>query len=210
MKKIAALAGAVALAVLGLAASAGAQMANVPAQNRMSVVIAPSGRAMIEGQVTAVSSSSVSVSSWDGTWTANLAGNTKVDDDGGAAIMASQIKIGDTVIAHGTISASGSLVLNAASVRDISEGVISRIKKVRENVSGKISDLNNALRSFVLTLPNGKSVTVDVSANARVRVNGRSTSTTAELQDGERVHVSGLLNRSDGTLNASLLRALGK
>lgn len=204
MRKFIAFAGSLAVAAAAFTLPASAQTISGAAQNQMAVIITPSGQAHVEGQVTAVSSSIVSLLSWDGTWTVNLTGN-------GTSTLGN-LKVGDTVIANGKVSSAGSLNLNANVLRNVSEKEHSTSTEARlhRTVVGTVSALDQNARTFVLSLKNGKTVNVSVNADASVRVKGASTSTLANLQNGERVAVSGNLNQSTNTIVASRITLLGK
>ena len=193
MKKI--IAGTLGAVVLtfGLASPA---LANTSAKVSVTAdesVVVRSGYAKLIGTVTAVSTSSLSVSSDSAPWTVNVDGDAKVIAKGVGAIALSDVKVGHKVWAIGKVE--GSSTLDAAVVRDLSLSV------KRTSLRGIISELSAELKSFTLTLKNGETVKVTADADTKIVVkNSTSTATStsifADLANGMTVKVKGLLSKN--------------
>lgn len=209
-----AIAAASLIAALGMAAAlpAGAEMnasSTASNQSHMAVNINPAGRAHLEGTVVSASTSSLVVASWGGNWTVNIGADTKVNA-GKTQASSTQIKAGDRVIVNGSIVSGSGLSLNAKTVNDVSlAAAASLVKEARKGVSGVISNLNAAARSFTLTLKNGSQVIVSLANDASLRIGKTVTSTLSGLANGERVNVSGSLDQSNNTLLGSRVIELG-
>lgn len=142
--------------------------------DHLMVSINPSGKATIQGKVTAVSSSSVSVASWGGTWTANIASGAQVHVRG-QKLPLSSVRVGDSVIVTGQVSQNG-LVLNNASIRDLSLDV--KFKSYATSSDGK---------TYTVILKNGETLTVSLSSS--------SASTTAKSGTGLKGILNSLVHR---------------
>jgi hypothetical protein len=152
-------------------------------QNMM-VSVNPAGRATIQGKVTAISSSSVSIASWGGTWTVNFSGNVKAKY--GQKLPLSSIKVGDVVTASGKISNNGGLTIDAVSIRDVNLNV------KPSSLKGVISNLNAEAHSFTLTLSNGTTVNATLPLELWSKLMGSSTT----ISNGATVNLNGLLNQA--------------
>lgn len=133
------------------ATSSPAKTVKLPA-NR--VEIGPSGEANIVGNVTAVSSGSISIKSWGGVWNVAVATDTVV---AGVDIKGdvSQIKIGDVVGVHGRMSSDSNLVLKGKVIKDFSlsknSGGIKKEGKDDEHkeINNKKLNLLERMREFL-------------------------------------------------------------
>jgi hypothetical protein len=100
--------------VIALGLIATVSSAHASSTHRMSLSITTQGSTRLEGTVSAISGSTISVSSWLGTWTAN-AGSAKFLPEG--SITLSGIKTGDQVVIRGAIT--NGMVINATAVTDL-------------------------------------------------------------------------------------------
>ena len=152
--------------------------------NPMSVNITNSGAAHISGTVTAVSGSTISVSSWGGTWTITTSGSL------------ANIAVGDNVRAQGQVSSGMNI-----TAKKIVEFPVQGFKKI----NGTISNFNSTAGTFTLSMGN-KTVSVVTNASTQVMVNG-AVSTIASLANGMKVTVLGTFDANTNTITASSITA---
>lgn len=219
MKKLAtvalALGAAVSIASMAMAAENHSSQNEAKAKaSGQIVVVNPDGKALISGTVSAVSSSSLTVKSWGGSWTVNIGTSTDILAKGGdsATSSLSQIKAGDAIRARGQVSATANLTIDASSIRDLSLRAVKADKDkedLKKAVSGVISNLSSDGKSFVLTLKNGTALKVTLSSDAKINVAGKSSDneTSADLKSGMHASVSGSLDQSAKTLSATRVNA---
>ncbi len=170
--------GAIALSGLSLAGAA------VFAQNAvspMNLSVNNSGEVHLVGTVSAVNGSTISVSSWGGTWTVNNVSNT-------------QVKVGDTVKVEGNITTGMSL--NAKKVVD------KAAETARKVVNGTVGNINVTAGTFTLATANMGTVNVVVNASTKVWLNS-NVSSLASLTAGAQATVSGSFNASTNTITAA-------
>ncbi|RJQ28569.1 hypothetical protein C4571_03440 [Candidatus Parcubacteria bacterium] len=128
------IAGIVGLAVLGVASLAGAQATSTATSTPpvatstpqvlempgLKIEITPSGNALLQGTLTGITSSSLTVKSWGGVWTARLSSSTELMRRFGGKANLSEFKVGDVTRVRGKIDANASFTIDASSVRDFS------------------------------------------------------------------------------------------
>ena len=188
LKKVAITAGIVASG-LGLT---GALAYAQGAVNHMNLSINNSGNVQLTGQVTANANSTLSVSSWLGTWTVNTSSSTNFSPNIGSA---SEINVGDTVSVSGT--AGTGMVVNANKVKDLS-------LKTRAFV-GTTSNVNATAGTFTLDTEHQGDVNVKTDSATQVFING-ITSVFANLTNGIKTMVKGTVN-ANGSIQADVIRA---
>jgi hypothetical protein len=200
----------------GVAFMASASVAFAQSTSPMSVSIGTNGHATLRGTVTAAASSSVSVKSWGGVWTVQIAATTKVTPHQGAANDVSSIKIGDTISVKGTAVADAGLTIRAKTVNDPAmEKVLEQEKKTNKNAikdfgktvksifEGVVSNLSG--HSFTLTTGGGGVFTVQTSAATKF-LNNRflSLSGSSTISNNDHVRVFG--TNASGTITAQIVR----
>ena len=188
------------IALTSALALAGIMMINTPAlaqnttNSHMSVTITNSGNAHIKGTVTAVTSSTISVSSWGGTWVVNTQGATI---PGGLA----QIIVGDTVMVNGAVTTGMNIQAKTITDKTKPQNTNDAMKKI----SGTISNFNATAGTFTLTNSTGN---INITTNASTTVHiGGNTSTVANLSNGITATVAGTFTQSTNTLLATTIKS---
>jgi hypothetical protein len=159
------------------------------------------GKTLIRGaKVTSVSgadiNATVALGSATLTVTLHTDGTTKLYNRAGKTELISDIAVGDTITAGGTMTGNG-MTMNAAAIKDFT-GAVENI-----SVSGKIDSINLSALSFFLDKSksqNGedKNVEVKTTGTTAFTINGVA-SAFASLLQGDKVKVDGSLN-ADGTI----------
>lgn len=162
------------------------------------VAVASGGRATLSGVVVSASSTSaITVNSWGGDWTVNLAGSTRIMRTGAGRISAGEIKSGDRVTIVGRALADQMLVINATSLLDRSVQ--------RMTYTGTISNVDVSAGTFTLTTPARVIVNIEGPVTGSAKVSGSGITSISGLADGMSVRVIGDLNRSEGVVYAATI-----
>ncbi len=165
---------------------------------QMMVSIGPNGNAQLRGTLSSVSGKTLNITSWGGTWVVDVTNAKAMAKGGDASTGLSQFQTGDWINVLGTASTSTAWSVIAKKVRD--ESLVAK----PVSAAGTISDLSGS--SFTLSQKNGKTSKVTINADAKVWLNGAST-TVSGLSNGLFAQVSGLWNRAGDTILASMVRA---
>ncbi len=190
--------GSVALTAAFVLMPFAASAATLNASSSTGVIINPNGIVRVIGaNVTAVGNGFVSAATTIGntvlSWIVNISATTKVSGTGTANASTTGITVGDKVSFKGTLTGTTSPFTVAASkIRDITNF------DFKHTVGGKISSVNSAGGSFVIT-KGDRSITVLTNASTTITFNGVATTTLASLQAGDEVKVSGTPN-ADGSI----------
>jgi hypothetical protein len=143
------------------------------------------------GTVTAVGSSSVTISQQSGsTRTLTLTGSTTYTM-GGATVSQSSLVVGARITARGTVDSSGNFTATAVTIQ---------LSAVSGTVASKTSS------TIVVTTAAGKTVTVNVSSSTKYSVQGVSSATLDSVAVGYGIQAQGTLN-ADGSLTATVIQA---
>ena len=161
----------------------------------MMISVSTHGSMKLEGTLASVSGTTLTINSWGGVWTVDASGAKLLRRFGGAASV-SEFKQGDAMIVLGTAQQSGWAV-TAKSVRDMS------IQERNVRPIGTVSGLSGT--GFTLTTAAGKSYQVSAEASTTIVMSGKSGS-WANLANGVRVEVWGVLDRLEQTLSATRIR----
>ncbi len=165
---------------------------------KMMVQINASGHATVSGAVAAVQNTSFTVTSWGGVWTINLGSSAKIVRRFGGTSNLSEFAPGDYVTITGTANQSASWTIDADTVRNMS------IQTRNAYFSGTISNLNGT--TFTLTTQARGNIAVTVPSDAKVMVNGQ-TSSASSLMNGMTAVVSGVWDRNQSTVSATNVKA---
>ena len=156
-----------------------------PGGNRVPVVPA------VSGTVTAVGSSSVTISQQRGsTRRLTLTGSTTYTLSG-ATVSQSALVVGARIVARGSVDSSGNFTATAVTIQP-------------SVVSGTVASKTSS--TIVVTTTAGKTVTVNVSASTKYSVRGVSAATLDSVAVGYSVQAQGTLN-ADGSLTATVVQA---
>jgi|GEM_PF-2404721 len=176
--------------VLGLALAGGVAFADT--SNAMKVSISNSGKITLTGNVVSVSGSTISMTSWLGTWSvdashATFAGNHVLAD----------VVAGQTIIVHGTAS-----LTNLSVTADTIESKGLDREQAKTVFSGTVGNVNALAGTFTLDTKNLGSLTVFTSSGTQVLING-NVSSVASLVDKMTALVFGSLNPTNHTVAAT-------
>ncbi|KKP43437.1 MAG: hypothetical protein UR46_C0021G0002 [Parcubacteria group bacterium GW2011_GWA1_33_6] len=192
MQKVAAITIASILTVFVMAFTAPQVFAQNGANDGMHLSINASGEVNLKGTVSAVSSSTIWLTTWLGTWTVNVSGATVLPN--GAVL--SDIKVGDKVAVHGTMGTG--MTVNATKIADHSI-------KVR-TLAGVISNFNAPAGTLTLTGKNNTSVAVETNSATKVFINGVA-SVFGNLANGMTAAISGSLNTSTNVVVVDTIKS---
>lgn len=131
------------------------------------VQIGPEGNALIRGIVSAVGTNSITLSSWGGSWTVNVAADTQMMPKSTSTQLA-WIKVGDFVGVNGRINTTQAWTVNARLVRDpdaeqtlimmqkqmrqhmkeMEGGMRKDIKQIKQNGKEQIEDMREKMQDM--------------------------------------------------------------
>ena len=172
----------------------------------MSLDINGDGAAKIKGTVTAVSGTTVTMTSWGGTWTVNAV-NAAIRGDGNTTLTLADVKAGDTVVVSGTASQTG-LAITAKTIAEVNRPQSNPNERV---AIGVIANLNGSVGTFdiqpkFLFLNTSGNVAIATNSSTKVSLDGK-TSTVSALSNALGVIVSGTWNDTTKVLTATSVRA---
>jgi hypothetical protein len=190
-----------------------------PLRHQPVVQIGPEGRTLLRGTVDSVGTDSLVVKSWGGKWTVRVGVNTQIlpKITGGISDL-SGFKAGDFVGVQGKTADSPDWTIDATLVRNWTErqAVRETIKDIKQiKKEGRIEGVGKTFEgttgtvsadSFVITLPDGKSYTVKVSADTKVVNKNFLKMNLSDIQSGDRVRFFGTIDTTALTGNASVVR----
>ncbi len=217
-----------ALGIVGFLASAGAAFAQTTtptptttavtaapaASEQMTLQIGPSGKALLRGTVSAVSTGSVTVTSWGGDWTVNVPTAATVLPQGNAI---SDFKTGDFVGVQGTGDSRAGWTGKASLIRDwtaraaVKQEIKANVQAVHTTMSngprvvqGTISNLDVTAQTFTLTNAAGTAYSVSLSSGAKILGKNFATIDLSKVTSGDTVRVYGTVSSS--AISASIFR----
>ena len=180
-----------------------ASAATLNASSTTGVIISPNGIVRVIGaDVTAISNGVVNAMTTIGntvlSWIVNISPTTKVSGNGTVNASTTGIAVGDKVSFKGALTGTTSpFTVAATKIRDLTTSF-----PFRHVIGGKISSVNSANASFVIT-KGDRSVTVQTNASTTIIVNGTATTTLASLKAGDEVKVSGTANADGSVITAT-------
>lgn len=177
------------------------------------------GEIHLQGTVSAISGSTISISTWGGTWSVDASG-AKITPSVGGTSNVSLIKVGDKVSIWGKASMANLSVV-ASKVHDISlkpdkdddddeDGV-----RGKRNIKGTISNLNVAAGTFTLSTKKLGDLTVTATSSDAGIVTTSDVkifkfphilASFSDLFNGMKVFVSGIFDSAAKTIKATLIR----
>lgn len=153
----------------------------------------------VSGVVQAVASGSFTLQRENGTdVTVDVSATTAIKM-GGQTLPASDIAAGARVEASGTLNADGSLA--ATVVRIANEQSDKAVDRLNGTVTAAAS---GSAPSFIVTTTSGTTVTVNLAANAIIRV-GDHLGTAQDITQGAQVQILGTVN-TNGSFTATLVK----
>jgi len=167
-------------------------------KTQASIVATGQSKRELEGLITAISSSSITVddASTHGPVTAAIAPTTVIRK-GNQTLSATDLKVGDRVHVKASVEGDGSLtafeIMLQQSSNDNGEGQTRELEGLITAVSQTSITVNNA--------STGGPVTAKITSNTVIR-KGNTHLTPSDLKVGDRVHVKTTVN-SDGSLTAT-------
>ncbi|MHB8860463.1 MAG: DUF5666 domain-containing protein [Minisyncoccota bacterium] len=184
------------------------------AQQQMMLQVGPGGKVLLRGTVDSVSASSVTVKSWGGEWTVNVATTATVLPKGTAL---ASFKTGDFVGVQGAIDQAANWTVKATLIRDWTarsvttqqikantQAVHQEKSAAPKTIQGTLSNLDATAQTFTLTATNGTAYSVSLASGALLLTNNRATLDFTKVKDGDRVRVYGTVSSS--TVSASIVR----
>lgn len=214
------------LGIMGIFATASVAFAQtittgdpVPLRTQPTVLqVSSGGRVLLRGTIDAISSGTLTVKSWGGDWTIDVATTSTKVLPYGATL--SSFQQGDFVGVLGTVSQSSGFTVNATLVRDwtarqaLNQQIRQNIQAVRQekrsmtprNYQGTLSNLDASTGTFTLTTGAGTNYTVSLTSSAEVLKRNWVTLNFNQVQNGNTVVVWGPMASS--TISASVFRDL--
>ena len=177
--------------------------------------VGQAGRVLMRGTIASIGSGSLTVNSWGGTWTVNLASGAEIMP-AAAGNDLTQFKVGDFVGVQGTVSTAASWTIDATLVRDwtFRAAVVQERQTNVENARQTIQSgtprnymgtaSNVGASSLTLTGEGGNVWTVAPTANAEVVNRNWITIPFASIQNGDNVRTWGV--NASGTITAQIVR----
>jgi len=178
------------------------------------VEIGPAGNALIRGTVTNVSTDSLTLKTWGGTWTIKIDNNTKFAPQG---LTLSQIQTNDFIGLSGKVNGEETLTVNATLIRDwtekkiIKEEIQQNKKEVKQIIKEtpkpetRILTIESVNTNNTLTAKlNTQTITVSLANNVKLLDRNWKTITFDQLKANDTIRVYGVL--SGTTLEASIIR----
>jgi len=178
------------------------------------VEIGPAGNALIRGTVTNVSTDSLTLKTWGGTWTIKIDSNTKFAPQG---LTLSQIQTNDFIGLNGKVNSEETLTVNATLIRDwtekkiIKEEIQQNKKEVKQIIKEtpkpetRILTIESVNTNNTLTAKlNTQTITVSLANNVKLLDRNWKTITFDQLKANDTIRVYGVL--SGTTLEASIIR----
>jgi len=178
------------------------------------VEIGPAGNALIRGTVTNVSTDSLTLKTWGGTWTIKIDSNTKFAPQG---LTLSQIQTNDFIGLNGKVNSEETLTVNATLIRDwtekkiIKEEIQQNKKEVKQIIKEtpkpetRILTIESVNTNNTLTAKlNTQTITVSLANNVKLLDRNWKTITFDQLKANDTIRVYGVL--SGTTLEASVIR----
>ncbi len=172
--------------------------------NGMMLSVNGDGSAKIHGTVTAVSGSTVTVSSWLGSWTVNA-----------SSVSLSDIAVGDQVTVAGTVTQNGGLTITAKNIKENEKEKDQPKANAGERVTiGLLTGLNTSAGTFsiqpkLLFLNTSGNVNVATTSTTKVFLDGKE-SALSSLSNSLGVIVAGSWNADTHVLTATTVRAFSK
>jgi hypothetical protein len=208
--------------VLAFTALAGAQTTGTAAATQNTVVsINKDGKALVRGTIDALANGTITVKSWGGDWTVNVAADTQVlPVETGNDIA--KFQVGDYVGAQGMINQGAQWTMDATLVRDwtYKATVSAEQKQNRQSASqtikantpknyvGTASDVSAAGDgTFTLTVPGATSTAtfaINVLSGAEVVNRNWLVISMENIANGDNVRVWGV--NTNGTIAAQIVR----
>jgi hypothetical protein len=178
------------------------------------IQVGAAGKVLFRGTIASISSTTLTVNSWGGTWTIDVASGASILPAAANGSI-SQFSTGDFVGVQGTVSQSANWTINATLVRDwtyraavvqqqqqnIQAAQVTKQSAPRDYI-GTASAVNAS--SFTLAAKNGTSYTVSVPSGAEI-VNAKwITIPLTSVNSGDNVRVYGV--NTSGTIIARIVR----
>ncbi len=176
--------------------------------------IGADGKVLLRGTIASVSANSLTVKSWGGDWTVNVAASTSVLP---AASSLSSFQTGDFVGVQGMADGSASWTVDASLVRDwtvraaLTQQIKTNTQAVQQmrasepkTIQGTLSNFSATSPTFTVTGPEGTAYSVTLGASPLLLTTSRATLNLSQVNNGDTVRVYGPVASS--TITASIFR----
>jgi hypothetical protein len=176
--------------------------------------VGAAGKVLMRGTIASISSTTLTVTSWGGTWTVDLASGASILPATANGNL-SQFSVGDFVGVQGTVASSPSWTINATLVRDWTYRA-AVVQQQQQNIQAAQQMRQGGPRDYVgtasavsasgltLTASNGTSYTVTVPSGAEIVNTKWMTIPLASVNSGDNVRVYGV--NASGTITARIVR----
>ena len=176
--------------------------------------VGAAGKVLMRGTIASISSTTLTVNSWGGTWTVDLASGAEILPATANGNL-SQFSVGDFVGVQGTVASSPSWTINATLVRDWTYRA-AVVQQQQQNIQAAQQMRQGGPRDYVgtasavsasgltLTASNGTSYTVTVPSGAEIVNTKWMTIPLASVNSGDNVRVYGV--NASGTITARIVR----
>lgn len=151
-------------------------------------------KSTVEGTVTALNGSAISVKKGNGSVVIVQAANAKIVRRFGATMTLADIQTNDRLLIVGTVATGTEVV--ASHIRDLS------LQARNGTFSGSISSVSSGTKTFVLQTNNRDAQTIIVNAATKITKNG-NTATFSDLAVSGIVRVTGVWNRTNENVTAT-------
>jgi hypothetical protein len=145
----------------------------------------------VTGTVSAVTSSSVTITLAGGSSQTLALTSATTYTQGGATVTHAALVVGVRIQAQGTVDTSGNFTATSIAIAPSS-------------VTGTVA--SKTATTIAVTTASGKTVTVNVSSSTTYEIRGVSGATLANVAVGDRIAAEGTLN-ADGSLTATVVQA---
>ena len=164
------------------------------------VHIERNGEAKLVGKLTAIASTTLTITSWGGNWTVDASKAKIVRRYDGTSSL-SEFQVGDLISVTGQASMTGAMII-ARTVHNES------IQKRGADFFGVISDLNaSSTSAFTLTVEKKGALSIMTNVDTKIFINGQAASTTANLANGMYARVTGVWNVANSSVIAATINA---
>jgi hypothetical protein len=183
-----------------------AEVAKIQAP-QTAVHIERNGQIKLNGKLTAMASTTLTIASWGGNWTVD-ASNVKVVRRFNGESSLGEMQIGDMLMVDGQASMTGLMVV-ARMIHDESIqtrnadffGVISNLPTGQAGLNA------SSTSGFTLTVEKKGALSITTTADTKIFINGQPASTTVGLANGMYARVTGVWNTSNSSVIAATINA---
>lgn len=160
----------------------------------MVLEVGPRGNVLLRGTIETVSTNSIAVKSWGGSWVINILTDTQLMPGSDMT----QFQVGNFVGVQGSINTTAAWTVDAKLVRDWTQRKEAKTDKkeikdvmrasMAKNWQGTASNVNSTTNSFTLTI-DGVAYSVTLAADAKVVNKQYAALNLADIKEGDTVRI---------------------